>query len=94
MLAHDSPAGESLVLARADFRPGRVVPARGRQVLERDIDDVVAQVFAVSGSAPHLFETDLAAFETDLRQLLERASDRRRFSQWLGDIQLDIYERP
>ena len=54
----------------------------------------MAQVFSVSGSAPYLFGADLAAFEADLRLLLERASDHGRFSQWLGDIQLDIYERP
>lgn len=94
VLAHGSPAGEALVLARAGFRPVRVVPVRGRQILERDIEDIVAQVFALSGSAPHLFGADLSAFESDLRQLLKRASDHGRFSQWLGDIQLDIYERP
>lgn len=94
VLAHGSPSGESLVLARAGYRPVRVVPVPGRQVLERDVEDIVAQVFSVSGSAPHLFGADLAAFEADLRQLLEQASDHGRFSQWLGDIQLDIYERP
>jgi ubiquinone/menaquinone biosynthesis C-methylase UbiE len=94
VLAHGSPAGESQVLARAGFGPVRVVPVRGRQVFERDIEDVVAQVFALSGSAPHLFGVNLTAFEADLRQLLERASDQGRFSQWLGDIQLDFYERP
>ena len=94
VLAHGSPSGEPLVLARAGFRPVRVVRVRGRQILERDIEDVVAQVFSVSGSAPHLFGTDLAAFGADLRRLLEQASDHGRFSQWLGDIQLDIYERP
>jgi SAM-dependent methyltransferase len=94
VLAHGSPSGEPLVLARAGFRPVRVVRVRGRQILERDIEDVVAQVFSVSGSAPHLFGTDLAAFGVDLRRLLEQASDHGRFSQWPGDIQLDIYERP
>jgi SAM-dependent methyltransferase len=94
VLGHGSPAGEAQVLAGAGFRPVRVVPVRGRQVFERDIEDVVAQVFAQSGSAPHLFEANLTAFEADLRQLLERASDHGRFSQWLGDIQLDFYERP
>ena len=93
-LAHGSPSGESLVLARAGYRPVRVVPVQGRQVLERNIEDIAAQVFSVSGSAPHLFGADLAAFEADLRRLLEQASDHGRFSQWLGDIQLDIYERP
>jgi SAM-dependent methyltransferase len=94
VLAHGSPSGESLVLGRAGYRPVRVVPVQGRQVLDRNIEDIVAQVFSVSGSAPHPFGADLAAFEADLRRLLEQASDHGRFSQWLGDIQLDIYERP
>lgn len=93
VLAHGTPAGEARVLARAGFRPARVVLVRGRQVLERNVEDLVAQVFSVAGSAPHLFGADLAAFEADLRQLLERAADHGRFSQWLGDIQFDIYER-
>jgi SAM-dependent methyltransferase len=94
VLAHGTPSGEALVLASAGYRPVRVVPVRGRQVLERDVEDIVAQVFSSSGSAPHLFGADLAAFVADLRQLLERISDHGRFSLWLGDIQLDIYERP
>jgi hypothetical protein len=94
VLAFGTPDAESRVLARAGYRPVRVVLVEGRKVLERDVDDIVAQVFSVAGSAPHLFEADLAAFEADLRQLLEQAADHGRFSQWLGDIQLDIYERP
>jgi SAM-dependent methyltransferase len=94
VLAYGSPSGESLVLAEAGYLPVRVVPVRGRQILERDVEDLVAQVFSVSGSAPHLFGDSLAEFEADLRQLLQQASDHGRFSQWLGDIRLDIYERP
>lgn len=93
-LAHGSPSGESSVLEKAGYRPARVVPVLGRRVLERDVEDIVAQVFSVSGSAPHLFGADVVAFESDLRQLLDKASDNGRFSQWVGDIQLDFYERP
>ncbi|HEX3724380.1 MAG TPA: hypothetical protein VHV31_16450, partial [Nitrolancea sp.] len=94
VLAYGSSSGEALILAEAGYLPVRVVPVRGRQILERDVEDLVAQVFSVSGSAPHLFGDSLAEFEADLRQLLQQASDHGRFSQWLGDIRLDIYERP
>jgi SAM-dependent methyltransferase len=94
VLTHGSPSGESLILARAGYRPVRIVTVLGREIIERNVEDIVAQVFSTSGSAPHLFGANLAAFEADLHQLLERASDHGRFSQWLGDIQLDIYERP
>jgi hypothetical protein len=63
-------------------------------VLQRSVDDIVAWVFSNSTSAPHLFGADLPQFERDLRQLLDRVSDRGRFSEWLGDIELDFYERP
>jgi len=94
VLAHGTPSNEAQILREAGFRPVRVIPVRGRQILERNVDDIVAQVFSTSGSAPHLFGAKLAAFEADLHQLLERASNQDRFSQWLGDIQLDFYDRP
>ncbi|AXG76957.1 class I SAM-dependent methyltransferase [Streptomyces paludis] len=81
VLPDGTPGGEAAVLARAGFRgPERhVVP--GGQALERHSDDVVAWVFSMSSSAPHLFGTDRAAFEADLRQLLRTASPSGRFSE-------------
>jgi hypothetical protein len=69
-----------------------VVP--GRRVLEASVDDIVASVLSTSGTAPRLFGDRLPAFEADLRDMLQAASDHGRFSRWQGDIQLDIYERP
>ena len=94
VLRHGTPDNERVVLADAGFRPCRVVLVEGREVLGRSVDDVIAEVFSTSGSAPHLFGADRHRFETDLRSLLEDASDQGWFSEWLGDVQLDFYEKP
>ncbi|MFF1398165.1 class I SAM-dependent methyltransferase [Streptomyces sp. NPDC058287] len=80
VLPHGTPGGEAAVLSRAGFSgPQRhVVP--GGQPLERTADDLVAGVFSMSFSAPHLFGTRRDAFETDLRRLLREASPSGRFS--------------
>ncbi|WP_042382118.1 class I SAM-dependent methyltransferase [Streptacidiphilus melanogenes] len=79
-LPHGTPGGEAEVIGRVGFAgPQRLVVAGG-QVLERSSDDVVAQVFSLSSSAPHLFGPRRAAFEADLRVLLAQASPNGRFS--------------
>ena len=71
-----SPSGESEIMLAAGFSgPGRRVVDSGR-VLERSEDEIVASVFAVTSSAPHLFGARLAEFEHDLRRVLRRASPR------------------
>ncbi|MGJ6966321.1 class I SAM-dependent methyltransferase [Streptosporangium sp. G11] len=81
VLPHGTPGGEAAVLAGAGFSgPQRhVVP--GGQALERTCDDVVAGVFSMSFSAPHLFGTRLDDFEADLRRLLREASSSGLFSE-------------
>ncbi|MEW1719306.1 methyltransferase domain-containing protein [Streptomyces sp. NPDC093109] len=81
VLPQGTPGGEAAVLARAGFTgPERhVVP--GGQPLERTADDVVAGVFSMSFSAPHLFGPRGAAFEADLRRLLREVSPSGRFSE-------------
>ncbi|MEU5402776.1 class I SAM-dependent methyltransferase [Streptomyces sp. NPDC005963] len=81
VLPQGTPGGEAAVLARAGFAgPQRhVVP--GGQALERTGDDVVAGVFSMSFSAPHLFGTRCDAFEANLRQLLREVSPADRFSE-------------
>jgi SAM-dependent methyltransferase len=93
-LRHGTPGDEWGVLRRAGYLPPRVATVPGRRMLEAGVDDIVASVFSASGTAPHLFGDRLPAFEAELRGLLQAASDHGRFSRWLGDIQLDIYERP
>ncbi|MGW2571476.1 class I SAM-dependent methyltransferase [Streptomyces sp. NPDC001537] len=81
VLPQGTPGGEAAVLARAGFAgPQRhVVP--GGQALERTGDDVVAGVFSMSFSAPHLFGTRREEFEADLRRLLRELSPADRFSE-------------
>ncbi|MFF2143940.1 class I SAM-dependent methyltransferase [Kitasatospora sp. NPDC058190] len=70
LLPQGTPAGESAVLARAGFTGPRRLVVPGGRPLERSADDVVAGVFSLSSSTPHLFGPDRDAFETDLRRLL------------------------
>jgi SAM-dependent methyltransferase len=94
VLQFGTASEEGSVLGAAGFAQVRTVVVAGREVTQRSVDDLVASVFSSSNSAPHLFGTQLDRFETELRDLLVRASDEGRFSQWVGDIQLDFYERP
>ncbi len=81
VLPQGTPGDEAAVLARAGFTgPHRhVVP--GGQALERTCDDVVAEVFSMSYSAPHLFGTRRDDFEADLRRLLREVSPSGQFSE-------------
>ncbi|MFH8989546.1 class I SAM-dependent methyltransferase [Streptomyces sp. NPDC017940] len=79
-LRHGTPGGEAAVLLRAGFvGPERHVVPGGR-VLERSEDDVVAGVFSMSFSAPHLFGARRDAFEAELRGLLRTVSPSGLFS--------------
>ena len=99
-LGSETRAGQGLrdaVLSDEDdiFRHRFVGPkvakvADGR-VLTRTTDQVVAAVYSVSSSAPHLFEDRLAAFESELRRLLAKASPSGVFSQQTGDTALGIW---
>lgn len=94
VLRHGSPGDEWSVLRAAGFGPPETTIVEGRQPLVHTVDDVVANVFSMSGSAPHLFGARLAAFERELRTLLERAADRGRFSVQVPDLALVLYRRP
>ncbi|WP_042370759.1 class I SAM-dependent methyltransferase [Streptacidiphilus neutrinimicus] len=92
-LPHGTPGGEAEVLGRACFAgPQRLVVAGG-QALERDHDDVVAQVFSLSSSAPHLFGARRAAFEAELRALLAQASPAGRFSERRPGTEVRIWRK-
>ncbi len=83
--------GEEDVMLAAGYRgPQRVSVPRG-EVVERSVDDVVAAVLSLSGSAPHLFGDRLAAFERDLRDLLGASSARGRFAERARDVELVVW---
>ncbi|MHA5053704.1 class I SAM-dependent methyltransferase [Streptomyces sp. SD15] len=93
VLPQGTPGGEAEVFARAGFSgPQRhVVP--GGQALERTIDDVVAWVFSMSSSAPHLFGARLDGFEADLRGLLRETSPSARFSERRPSTEVFVWWR-
>lgn len=94
VLRHGSPSGEAAILQAAGFEAPVMTRVTGRQLLERTVDDVVAGVFSLSGSAPHLFGGRLADFEHDLRACLAAASDGGLFSEQIPDLALVFYRKP
>lgn len=89
-LPHGTTSGETEIYRAAGFRGPRRFEVPGR-VVTRDADDVVATVFSLSSSAPHLFGDRRAAFEAELRELLREASPSGRFSERLREIAVDLW---
>ncbi|MFB7088209.1 class I SAM-dependent methyltransferase [Streptomyces sp. NPDC056296] len=94
MLPEGTPGGEAAVFARAGFSGPRRHVAPGGQALERTCADVVAGVFSMSYSAPHLFGADFDAFETDLRGLLLETSPSGRFSERQPGTEIFVWSSP
>lgn len=90
-IRNSSPGDEAAVFRAAGFvGPEVVVVPDGRTVI-RSSDDLVAETFSVSATAPHLFGERLSQFETDLRRVLAQASPDGRFSVRLPDNELKIW---
>ena len=94
VLRYGTPDGEAIVLRNAGFRgPERIqISAGGMQV--RNADDLVAWVYSLSGSAPHLFADRRAEFETDLRHLLQNAAPSGLFAEWPPDTEVFVWWTP
>ena len=94
VLRHGTPSGEASVLSGAGFEgPEHVrVPAAG--TLVRTADDVVAWVYSLSGSAPHLFGDRLDAFEADLLSVLRDTSPADRFAERPPDTEVFVWRTP
>ncbi len=93
VLSHGTPGGEAEVYARAGFCGPRRLVVPGGQVLERTFDDVVAWVFSMSFSAPHLFEGRRDDFEADLRLLLREVSPSGRFSERAPSTEVFVWRK-
>jgi SAM-dependent methyltransferase len=65
-----------------------VVPGN---IVERSTDQIVAGIFSLSSSTPHLFGNRSEAFEADLRQLLHDANPSGIFSEQMREIAVDIW---
>lgn len=83
--------GEEDVMRSAGFTGPVRIETGGGQVVARATDGVVASVFSLSSSAPHLFAARLPAFETDLRRLLRDTSPGGQFAERTREIELVIW---
>jgi SAM-dependent methyltransferase len=90
-IRNTSPGDEDGVFQAAGFLPAQTVTVPDQRAVELTADDVVARVFSVSSTAPHLFGERQADFETDMREILARASPAGRFSVRLPDNILRIW---
>ncbi len=61
------------------------------QIVERTSDQIVAGIFSLSSSTPHLFGERRHAFEADLRRLLQDANPTGIFSEQMREIAADIW---
>ncbi len=89
-LAAGTPGDEDDVFRSAGFRGPQRLEIPG-QVVERSVEEIVASVYSLSSSAPHLFGERLDAFDSTLRRLLAGAGDDGRFSEQMGPIGLGIW---
>lgn len=92
LLPNGTASGEDAIYRAAGFTRKRRLEVPGSSVT-RVADDVVAAVFSLSSSAPHLFGDRRAGFETELRQLLHNASPSGMFSEHTREIAVDIWQR-
>lgn len=85
-----TPRDEDSVYRAAGFLgPERVtIPP---WTVDRSVDEVAASIYSLSSSAPHLFGKQLSAFDVQLRELLNEASNGRAFSERMSPVDLDIW---
>jgi SAM-dependent methyltransferase len=93
-LRYGSPDGEAIVLRNAGFLGPERVQVPAGDVQARNVDDLVAWVYSLSGSAPHLFADDLEEFEANLRLLLHEVAPSGQFSEQPPDTEIFIWRRP
>ena len=65
-------------------------PSRSR-IVERTSDQIVAGIFSLSTSTPHMFGEQRQAFEADLRYLLHEINPSGIFSEQTREIAADIW---
>jgi SAM-dependent methyltransferase len=90
-IRNSSPGDEASVFRAAGFVGPEVVVVPDGRAIVRSIDDLVAETFSLSSTAPHLFGERLPRFEADLRRLLADASPAGAFAVRLPDNLLKIW---
>ena len=91
VLRQGTPGGEAEILMGAGFDGPETVDVPGGELITRSVDDLVSEVFSVSGSAPHLFGPRLPEFERDLRALLHAEEPRGGYAERLRPAELRIW---
>src|SRR3954470_21797547 len=91
VLPDGTVGGEQDVMRAAGYRGPRLVEIPRGELVERTVDEVVASVFSLSSSAPHLFGERLPAFEAELLAVLVDAAPDGRFTERTQDIELAIW---
>jgi hypothetical protein len=79
-IRNTSPDDEAAVFRGAGFAGPEVVVVPDGRTIVRSTDEMVAETFSMSSTAPHLFGDRLLLFEADLRQVLAEASPDGVFS--------------
>ena len=82
--------GESDAYRVAGFRGPQRVTIAG-PVVTRTSEELIAAVFSLSSSTPYLFGDHRAAFESEARRLLDRASPAGLFSEQMREIAVDLW---
>lgn len=93
-LRYGTPDGEALVLSAAGFAGPAYVRVPAAPLLVRSEDDLVAWVYSLAGSAPHLFADRRAAFEAELRRLLQATSPSGHFADRPPDTECFVWRNP
>jgi SAM-dependent methyltransferase len=93
-IRNTSPDGEDAVFRQAGFLPAETVIVPDQRAIERTADDIVAWVFSLSSTAPHLFGDRREDYEADVREILAQASPTGRFSVRMPDNILRVWRWP
>ena len=86
-----SPSGEDAIFQGAGFGAAEELVVADNRVLERSVEDVIANRLSMSSTAPHLFGDQLEEFVGQLRALLLEVSPTGRFSIALSDNRLRLW---
>ena len=90
-IRNSSPGDEAAVFRAAGFAGPELVVVPDGRTMVRSADDLVAETFSLSSTAPHLFGDRLSQFESDLRRLLAEASPDGTFAVRLPDNELKLW---
>ncbi|MCX4094745.1 class I SAM-dependent methyltransferase [Nocardia sp. alder85J] len=91
LLPSGTASGEDEIYRAAGFTRIHRFEIPGRTVT-RTTDDLVAAVFSLSGSTPHLLGDNRTRFEADLRHLLREAAPTGLFSEHTREIAVDLWK--